>query len=216
MHQLGRDLFVTGETREAALARAEEMVRRRQRQGISVRLDPEPIHRRDPVFFQRRGGPVDASPMRLALTRLAAKVAIEYIALRGGHQVAIGASLDSLRSCAIEGTAIEGAEVAGSSVYLPRKDIRLLFGTDQNSLEDLRSWKPDSQEALRSKLGDVVPLRTLVHHISIMSDGTHAYFELVLFSVFGVLLGLPPSLPLRWGRYDYRDLTRCRTGWGLA
>lgn len=146
--------------------------------------------------------PMDVATLRLKLSRLTAKMAIEHIAMTSSRAEALKSDLDSLRGFALNGSGDPqqlGIQVGARSgkYWLPAtKDVLLL-----NQALDAE-WEPEQNK----QPDDSTRIKSLNHVLVFSVNDRGCLFSALLFGLIQLGVQLPCGLDVPWGRTLARDL----------
>lgn len=213
-----REITVTAETAAVATQMAQDLAdKAKRRRGREILWSqPQQITGEGPTLVAPDSKELGDFPE--LLPRVVAKIAIEYIGLRYGAELALDPLLDPLRAYARYGT---GDRPPGFLAL--RNGDQLLYFPRTNQLHQFRQspGEPVSDEAqLRlaiDETGRPLPpppealhLTEIEHRIQLWRDEDGLHFSLLMFSTFWAQLELPVDLPIQALRVDVWDFSRRR------
>lgn len=213
VHQVGNTVYITAATPDLVELEANRLKQRLARKGKTITEGPITTEDRRVVTTRFTQDVAATTDFHSLLGREAAKIAVEYVAYISSPTEALRPELDLLRRHADQGTGIEGMEVGPvgpHEIWLPR--TRHLLRRRREELDEAPWTKlPPPNFEMMSPPG-VPHLRSIRHWLTVWKDHHGARFIMVLFSTLRVMLPLPASLEIRWGRMDQRDFSRGRLG----
>jgi hypothetical protein len=201
----GRPMRVYGGDRAEAVEIAEGLSSKgKRRRGESIAWsEPEIIEDEGPTLVAPESKQLDE--FERLMPRVVAKVAIEYIGLRYGADIALLPALDALRQFARYGT----GERPRGFLGLAHGDHRLLYFPRTNQLHAFRQTPGEAvsdEQQLQLAVDeagqplppppDALPLRDIQHWLQVWKDADGLHFSWLLFSCFWFQLWLPPELPI--------------------
>jgi hypothetical protein len=215
------EVFITADTPEEAQKEAHKIANRARKKGQTVTFSEPYVRDPGPVPVSLTDDPNEPRLFTMLLVREASKMAIEYVAHVAGLDVALAASLDPVRECAIAGRdppSVMLDYIGEPSAWLPR--TQRLFGfwmTDTGipSIEQRRASAAKCADGSGELPAGVRRLTDMVHRLEVHRGSEAGVFSVILFGWIVAAVRLPAELPIRWGRFDSRDLTRRRSFTGI-
>jgi hypothetical protein len=199
----GRGQLIVDRTAEKVQQRSESINEGRRKRGEPEFVGGTPQNRPAGAALVRvEATPMDVATLRLKLSRLAAKMAIEHIAMTSSREEALRADLDSLREFALNGSGdpqqlgIQVGALSGKYWLPATEEVLLLNQAIDAASEPEQKKQPDDSTRIES-----------LNHVLVFSvNDRGCLFSVLLFGLIQLNVPLPCGLDLPWGKTLARDL----------